>query len=613
MKDYYVILGVVPTAEDVVIRAAYKALVQRYHPDRCSGDQTEANAKMAEINEAYGLLSDPVKRKQYDADRGGEEENGGGLSDSFDQTRNETVSPPVNNNSQPNDFTWGLYSKGVWLTVVGAVIALFEPPYGYYAFLHFAFFSVAAYGAYLVGKGRNGLTFLLVLVAFLYNPITSFTLGKDTRTIWIILNMISLAILFYARYALRSGTLEAKKDLEIEQEFFRTVEQEQDALAERLSYLESVRNPSKKEEKQRLREIDQIKESLNKLAEAKSSPVAKILGYIATTIVAAPFVLWYFEDKIKAPWKLDIGAIVGAGLALGAGIALLSFIGAWLYKFYLKSSGGDYLRVRQSLPTGYSVGAVMLGLATFYGYLQLQDTRKDSYNQQIAYQEQMKVQAEARVKAENEAKLERQRAQAEREASRNSNFADPRTKALIAHLENTYPELNPRSAAYNQQVVDSLITKWEGKQYSGIPEYDALRSTFDEYLEQKVLGKNSSGNTVITPWMASQSGYVEKREPSIGVATGSSSGQWVSGDATYTVDTSTVRKKGSRVQMVVKQDSKAGTFSMNVRKEYDCAKVQWRQPDKAVEQLIGGGQWEPVSHNTINATLWEFACGKKLS
>lgn len=52
MTDYYAILGVVPSAEDVVIRAAWKALVQRYHPDRFTGDVAKANARMAEINEA---------------------------------------------------------------------------------------------------------------------------------------------------------------------------------------------------------------------------------------------------------------------------------------------------------------------------------------------------------------------------------------------------------------------------------------------------------------------------------------------------------------------------------------------------------------------------------
>ena len=73
MKDYYAILGIVPSAEDVVIRAAWKALSQRYHPDRCAGNITEANARMAEINESYNVLSDSVQRKAYDQLRGTKE------------------------------------------------------------------------------------------------------------------------------------------------------------------------------------------------------------------------------------------------------------------------------------------------------------------------------------------------------------------------------------------------------------------------------------------------------------------------------------------------------------------------------------------------------------
>lgn len=70
MKDYYAILGVVPTAADVVIRAAYKALAQQYHPDRFAGDPAEAHARMSEINEAYKRLSDPERRKDHDRQRG---------------------------------------------------------------------------------------------------------------------------------------------------------------------------------------------------------------------------------------------------------------------------------------------------------------------------------------------------------------------------------------------------------------------------------------------------------------------------------------------------------------------------------------------------------------
>lgn len=55
-----------PSAEEVVIKAAYKALAQRYHPDRFKGDKEFAKGKMEALNEAYRVLSDPVLRKAYD-------------------------------------------------------------------------------------------------------------------------------------------------------------------------------------------------------------------------------------------------------------------------------------------------------------------------------------------------------------------------------------------------------------------------------------------------------------------------------------------------------------------------------------------------------------------
>lgn len=68
-KDYYRILGVLDDAEDVVIRASYRALAQKYHPDKWSGAKDEANKKMADINEAFNILSDVQKRRVYDASR----------------------------------------------------------------------------------------------------------------------------------------------------------------------------------------------------------------------------------------------------------------------------------------------------------------------------------------------------------------------------------------------------------------------------------------------------------------------------------------------------------------------------------------------------------------
>ncbi|MFU8788288.1 MAG: DnaJ domain-containing protein [Methylobacter sp.] len=68
-KDFYKILGVMSSAELAVIKAAYKALIMIYHPDRYKGDKKEALKKSTDINEAYAVLTDPDKRKKYDAQR----------------------------------------------------------------------------------------------------------------------------------------------------------------------------------------------------------------------------------------------------------------------------------------------------------------------------------------------------------------------------------------------------------------------------------------------------------------------------------------------------------------------------------------------------------------
>lgn len=67
--DYYRVLGVLDDAEGIVIKAAYRALAQRYHPDRWQGDAEQATRKMAMINVAIDVLSDPIKRAAYDARR----------------------------------------------------------------------------------------------------------------------------------------------------------------------------------------------------------------------------------------------------------------------------------------------------------------------------------------------------------------------------------------------------------------------------------------------------------------------------------------------------------------------------------------------------------------
>ena len=76
-RDYYEVLGVDKSADDATLKKAYRKLAKKYHPDVNPGDK-EAEAKFKEATEAYTILSDPEKRKQYDQFGHAAFENGGG-------------------------------------------------------------------------------------------------------------------------------------------------------------------------------------------------------------------------------------------------------------------------------------------------------------------------------------------------------------------------------------------------------------------------------------------------------------------------------------------------------------------------------------------------------
>src|SRR5262249_1850638 len=64
-RDYYKVLGVPKDASDADIKAAYRKLARKYHPDMNKGDK-KSEARFKEINEANEVLSDPEKRRKYD-------------------------------------------------------------------------------------------------------------------------------------------------------------------------------------------------------------------------------------------------------------------------------------------------------------------------------------------------------------------------------------------------------------------------------------------------------------------------------------------------------------------------------------------------------------------
>src|SRR3954452_585837 len=67
-KDYYKALGVAKDADPNTIKKSYRKLARELHPDKNPGD-AKSEARFKEVSEAYDVLSDPAKRKEYDEAR----------------------------------------------------------------------------------------------------------------------------------------------------------------------------------------------------------------------------------------------------------------------------------------------------------------------------------------------------------------------------------------------------------------------------------------------------------------------------------------------------------------------------------------------------------------
>ena len=104
MLEYYDVLGVDRQAGDDEIKKAYRKLALEYHPDRNPGDK-QAEEKFKEIAEAYGVLIDPVKRREYDVFRNSSQQNSQGGSFHYTQ---EEILRDLFNNPQANVMFSGL-------------------------------------------------------------------------------------------------------------------------------------------------------------------------------------------------------------------------------------------------------------------------------------------------------------------------------------------------------------------------------------------------------------------------------------------------------------------------------------------------------------------------
>lgn len=110
-RDYYEVLGVERTADENTIKKAYRKLAKKYHPDTNKG-KPQAEEKFKEATEAYAVLSDPKKRKEYDQfGFGGENPEGSYQEYQFDDRDFEEILKSMFG-SGFDDFHGGFHSQG---------------------------------------------------------------------------------------------------------------------------------------------------------------------------------------------------------------------------------------------------------------------------------------------------------------------------------------------------------------------------------------------------------------------------------------------------------------------------------------------------------------------
>lgn len=100
VRSYYEILGVPATATQAEIKASYRRLVRKYHPD-IHPDKRLAQRAMVQINEAYGILSDPDRRSFYDVEQAAARRAAGGSPGPSATARHSASAPSPNARQTP--------------------------------------------------------------------------------------------------------------------------------------------------------------------------------------------------------------------------------------------------------------------------------------------------------------------------------------------------------------------------------------------------------------------------------------------------------------------------------------------------------------------------------
>ena len=89
--DYYEVLGVSRGATDTQIKAAYKKLAIKYHPDKNPGDTAAAESNFKKVSEAYEVLSSKEKRATYDQIGKSGLHGSGGMPSNFSQAQADEI------------------------------------------------------------------------------------------------------------------------------------------------------------------------------------------------------------------------------------------------------------------------------------------------------------------------------------------------------------------------------------------------------------------------------------------------------------------------------------------------------------------------------------------
>ena len=97
-KDYYAILGVLPSIEQTALKAVYLALLKKYHPDVYKGNISDAERITKQLNEAYSILGDQTRRAEYDALRKTRNSNDGDFSQEPNSESNDIYDEELERN-----------------------------------------------------------------------------------------------------------------------------------------------------------------------------------------------------------------------------------------------------------------------------------------------------------------------------------------------------------------------------------------------------------------------------------------------------------------------------------------------------------------------------------